>query len=157
MSVSVNLSDYIAIAALLISGYAALTTVRFNQRQKSLIESQEKLNKLLAQKEEEDALLGKKADLGAGIIKLGDNKYRLKIWNRGKAAARNVRISFPEGNDLIISSELERKFPLEYLETHQSVELIAAVHMQTKLKHVVNLSWSDDFNDRNEKTAYLTL
>jgi hypothetical protein len=157
VNISINLSDYIAIIAVAISSYAAWTTTNFNRRQKSLIESQEKLNKLLVQREEEGVILDKKAELGATIIKLGNNNHRLKIWNKGKAAARNVSITFPEGNDFIIDSELAFKFPLERLEAHQSVDLIAAVYSETKLKQVIKITWSDDFDDRNEKVVYITL
>jgi hypothetical protein len=81
----------------------------------------------------------------------------LKIWNKGKTAAKNVSISFPEGNDLVVDSELRDKLPLEILDVHQSVELIAAVHMQTRPKHVINLSWSDGANEPNSKTVHVTL
>jgi hypothetical protein len=105
----------------------------------------------------QESLEDKKADLGATIIKLGSNNYKLKIWNKGKAPARNVTVSFPEGNDLVGQSELTEKFPLEVLDTYQSVDLIAFVHLQTKPKHVVCLTWSDDSKNHNEKTVYPTL
>lgn len=149
--------DVIAVLALVVAGYAAWTTSKFNQRQKSLIESQEKLNTLLLVKEEGEAAEEKKADLGATVIKVGSSNYRVKIWNKGKAPARNITIDFPDGNDLIINSEVERKFPLEVLDRLQAVELIAAVHMGTKSKHTVRLTWSDDFRATNEKTVYLTI
>ncbi len=157
MVVSFAPSDIIAGLALLLSAYAAWKTVQFNDRQKSLIESQEKLNQRLLEKEDADSISDKKADLGATFIKLGSSNYRLKIWNKGKTTARNILIEFPEGNDCIIESDLSDKFPLEALDTHQSVELIAAVHMGTKSKHAIKLIWADKFSQKNEKTVYPTL
>lgn len=157
MSVTIDAGDVIAGLAFLLSGYATWQTVSFNKKQKSLVESQEKLNNLLFEKESEGAVKEKSADLGASFIKLGSSKYRLKIWNKGSATARNVRIEFPEGNDVVIGSEVSDKFPMESLERHQSVELIAAVHMQTKRKHVVRLIWEDDLQTHNEKLSYPTL
>jgi len=157
MPITADAGDIIAGLALLLSGYATWKTFKFNERQKSLIESQEKLNSLLLEKEAGAALNGKKADLGAGFIKLGNSKYRLKIWNKGKSTARNVRIEFPEGNEVLLESEVENKFPLESLETFQSVELIAAVHFGSKSKHIVRLIWSDEANDHNEKLVYPTI
>ncbi|WP_205012787.1 hypothetical protein [Nitrosomonas sp. HPC101] len=157
MPLSISASDVIAGLALLISAYAAWKTVQFNDRQKSLIESQEKLNQRLLEREESESISDKKADLGANFIKLGSSKYRLKIWNKGKTTARNVSIEFPEGNDCIVQSDVSEKFPLEALDTHQSVELIAAVHMDTKSKHAIKLIWSDEFSQHNEKTVYPTL
>lgn len=157
MPTTIDAGDIIASLAFLLSGYATWQTVSFNKKQKSLIESQEKLNNLLMEKENEDSLREKRADLGASFIKLGSTKYRLKIWNKGASTARNVKIEFPEGNDVVIDSEVTDKFPMESLERHQSVELIAAVHMQTKRKHVVRLLWEDDAQSHNEKLSYPTL
>ncbi|ATS66275.1 hypothetical protein [Xanthomonas citri] len=154
---SFSTGDGIAVAAFLLSAYATWKTYQFNEKQKGLIESQERLNRLLLDKEASEASSTKKADLGATFIKLGSNKYRLKIFNKGKSAARNVSIDFPEGNDCLIDSDIEAKFPLERMDPHQSVELIAAVHMQTKSKHVIKLSWSDEHAESNEKLVYQTI
>ena len=157
MSVSIDAGDLIAGLAFLLSSYATWQTVSFNKKQKSLVESQERLNNLLLEKESEDALKEKRADLGASFIKLGSSKYRLKVWNKGSSTAKNVRIEFPEGNDVVIDSEITEKFPMESLERHQSVELIASVHGQTKRKHVVRLIWEDDVQSHNEKLSYPTI
>lgn len=157
MPLTIDMSDVIAGLAFLLSSYATWQTVSFNKKQKSLIESQEKLNNLLLNKENQDALNDKSANLGASFIKLGSSKYRLKIWNKGSSTARNVRIEFLEGNDVIINSEVIEKFPMESLEKHQSVELIASVHMKTKRKHVIRLIWEDDAQYHNEKLSYPTL
>lgn len=150
-------SDVIAGLAFALSAFATWKTVQFNDRQKSMLETQERLNKRLLEREEAEANEDKKADLGAAFIKLGNSNYRLKIWNQGKAAAKNVQIEFPAGNDIVIQSEIERKFPLEILEPHHTVELIAAVHMGSKSKHEVRLRWEDDSSSTNEKTSYPTL
>ncbi|MEQ1484782.1 hypothetical protein [Methyloglobulus sp.] len=157
MPISLTPSDVVAGLAFLLSAYATWKTVQFNDRQKSLLESQEKLNQRLLEKEDAESISDKKADLGATFIKLGSSNYRLKIWNKGKVSARNVSVEFPEGNDCIIESEIGEKFPLEVLDTHQSVELIAAVHMGTKRKHAIKLLWADDFSQSNEKIVYPTL
>ncbi|MDI6854330.1 MAG: hypothetical protein QME75_12090 [Deltaproteobacteria bacterium] len=138
----VDAGDIIAGIALLLSGYATWKTSR--------------LNNLLLKKEASEALKNKQADLGASFIKLRSS-YRLKIWNKGKATARNVRLEFPEGNDVVLKADIDQKFPLESLGTFQSVELIAAVHMGTKRKHPIRLIWSDNFSEHNEKIEYPTI
>lgn len=157
MPLSIDIGDVIAGLAFLLSSYATWQTVSFNKKQKSLIESQKKLNNLLLEKENQAALNDKSANLGASFIKLGSSKYRLKIWNKGPSTARNVRIEFPEGNDIIANFEVIEKFPMESLEKYQSVELIASVHMQTKRKLVLRLIWEDDAQHYNEKLSYPTL
>jgi len=157
MPMQLTLSDVVAGLAFVLSAFATWKTIEFNKRQQSLIESQERLNKRLLEKEDAEAAVEKKADLGATFVKLGNSNYRLKVWNKGKAVARNVRLEFPSGSDVVNQSDVERKFPLEALDPFQSVELIAAVHMGSKSKHEVKLIWSDDFSDLNEKITYPTL
>jgi hypothetical protein len=154
---SLNPSDWIAILALLVSAYAAIVTALFNRRQKSLIESQDKLNRLMLKKEEEGSQDIKRAELGSTIIKLGSNKYRLRIWNKGKSAARNVSISFPDGNEIVPDGAIRETFPLEVLEPHNSVDLPALVILQTRRKQVVEITWSDDSGDNNKKLTYPTI
>ena len=156
-SLSISSSDIIALVALAISAYAAWKTVKFNDRQKSLIETQERLNRLLLEKEQGDLLAGKRADPGATMLRLGSNNYRIKIWNKGKSAARNVSIDFPDGNELVDDSDVAERFPLQILDPHQAVDLVAFVHMETKGKHAVKIRWSDDAQSENEKTVYITL
>lgn len=154
---SISTSDVISGLAFLLSAFSAWKTIQFNSRQKSLIESQEKLNLRLIKREDAEAKEEKKADLGATFVKLGSSKYRLKIWNKGKSTARNVRIEFPDGNECLMQSEIDEKFPLEAIEPHHSVELIAVVQWGTKSKHVLKLLWSDEHMDANEKVVYPTL
>jgi hypothetical protein len=153
----VGLSDVIAVLALALSAYATWITSRFNRRQESLIAGQEKLNEVLLQKELTESVAADHADLGASFIKLGQGNHRLKVFNRGKSAARNVMIEFPDGNSLIIQSEIEDKFPLEVLEPQQAVELVAAVAMGSPRKLPVKLTWSDAQGERNHKLVYPTL
>lgn len=157
MSVTINTGDVIAGLAFLMSAYATWRTILFNERQKALIESQEKLNNLLLKKEKNEEVSNMKADLGASFIKLGSNKYRLKLWNKGNATARNVYIEFPDGNDVIMKSDIEEKFPLESLEKYQSVEVNASVCFNTKRKHTINIVWDDSSKKHNEKLVYPTL
>jgi hypothetical protein len=149
--------DVFAGLALALSVFATAMTVRFNRRQKSLIESQELLNKRLLAREDDEAEAAKRADLGANFIKLGSGDWRLKIFNRGEAAARNVTISFPEDQDCFATSDIESKFPLEVLEPMQGVELVAGITFGSRSKYPMTLSWEDDFRESNQKTVYPTL
>lgn len=155
---NIAVSDIVAILAFILSTYATIQTVLFNRRQKTFIESQEKLNKLLLEKEVSEVVNDKKADIGVSVVKLGRSDKRLKIWNKGKSTARNIRISFPEGNDsFVLPRDVMEKFPLEILETFASVELLLITDMTTKPKQVVKLEWDDDFQINQEKILYPVL
>ncbi|MBA4173718.1 MAG: hypothetical protein C0465_25345 [Ralstonia sp.] len=157
MQLTFTFADIFAGLAFALSCYATWMTVRFNHRQKSLIESQERLNNILLMQAESEKSKANKADLGANFIKLGGGKYRLRIFNKGKSTAHNVQIDFPEGNDVLIQSEIDEKFPLEALEQHQSVDLLVGAHLGSKLKHALRLTWADSASDNNQKTVYVTL
>lgn len=152
-----TVGDCIAALAFLLSLYAVIATSRFNKRQRKLIDGQERLNEVVFARETVEATKAKEADLGASFVKLGSNSYRLKVWNRGKATARRVRLEFPEGNECVMESDVEAKFPLELLEPHHSVELIAVVGLNTKRKHPMRLCWDDNSGDDHQKMVYPTL
>lgn len=154
---TISWGDIFTGLAFFLSLFATATSLWSNHKQKSLWQSQERVNNMLLRQGERDQLKDSKADLGASFIKLGGGNYRLKIFNKGNAAARNVRIELPDGDDVIIASDINEIFPLESLDHLQSVELIAAPHMGSKLKHTIRLLWADDASENNEKTMHLTL
>jgi len=155
--ITYTFSDIVAVLALLLSVVATMATIFFNHRQKSLIRSQDALNQRLLAREEDDARAARKADLSANLVKLSKSDWRLKVFNRGKAAARNVTLDWPKDDDLLIPGDVESKFPLEVLEPMQGVELLASVHFGSKSKHELTIRWADDFDQHNEKTVYPTI
>ena len=143
--------------AFFLSVYATYKTVKFNKRQNEMAEVQVELNKILLRKENNEAIGSFKAELGVNFIKIGTNSRRFKVFNKGKGVAKNVRINFPEGNEIIVQNDIDSKFPLEVMEQHQSVELIASVHMQSPSKMTVELMWNDDTGMNQSKRFYPTL
>ena len=117
-----------------------------------------KLTKRLIEKENGDAQAKTRADLGANFVKVGKSSYRLKIFNRGSVAARNVRIELADSEERCLDqADVDSKFPHERMEPHQGVELIAIIHWGSKSKHPIKLMWDDDFKTGNEKMVYPTI
>lgn len=143
--------------AFFLSVYATYKTVKFNKRQNEMAEVQVELNKLLLRKETNEAIGSFKAELGVNFIKIGNSSTRFMVFNKGRGTARNVRLAFPDGNEIIVQSDIDSKFPLENMEQHQSVELIAAVYMQSPRKMTVELIWDDDTGMNQSKLFYPTL
>lgn len=152
----ISLGDIIAFIALLLSLYVAWRTHTFKKREAELLEIQCKLNTLILDKEEQEAAHQKMADLSANFVTIGSKKHRLRISNRGKATAYHVTIGFPEGNDIIPEEVIHEKFPLESLESGQSVELIAVVGFGTKSKLAVQIAWQSDSGEKKDKVVYVT-
>jgi hypothetical protein len=156
IGVTIDLSGGMAGLALALSIYSTAKTIQFNRKQEELIRSQSDLNALLIDREKAKADEGKRSDLGASFIKLGPNGLRLKVFNRGKATAHDVRIEFPEGNELVLTSDLDRKFPMSTLVQHQSVDILASAHLNSPAKLTVRLIWNDDSGIDNAVTVYCT-
>ncbi|QPC43473.1 hypothetical protein HW532_12680 [Kaustia mangrovi] len=152
-----NFSDVIATIALLVSLGAAGMTFWFYRRQLALIDTQERLNRRLIEKSDADDIAARRADVGAKLIGVGDNKYRVRVFNRGKASARNITIEFPYGNDLIPDHEIREKIPMEMLDQDAYFDLLAAIFVSSPRKQDVLLRWADDYSDNNEKKCILTL
>jgi len=151
-------SDYVAMLALCVSAAALFITYRFNGRQKKFFENQELLNRTLQRKEDAEVKASRQAALDANFLKTGTG-YRLRVFNRGKAAARHVRIEFADANSesVFIPSDVESKFPLKVMQPHGSVDLIAAVSMDSASKYSIRLLWEDDHSSSNERMVYPTI
>ena len=153
----IDFSDIVALLAVGLSLYSMRKTFEFNKRQNEFAETANKLNSLLLEKESQDILDQKRADISANFIKVGQNKRRLKVFNKGKGLARNVRIEFPEGMGVLVSDDVQNKFPIPILEQYQSVELLAAVVFQSPSRMTIKLIWNDESGTDNEKTLTPTI
>ncbi len=153
----VALGDIVAILALSLSVYATIKTLKFKKRERELIEIQKKLNLLMLEREEKEIVEGSKADIGTNFITIGKHKHRLKIFNKGKVSAYNVNINILDGKDSFYENEIQSKFPLEILERGQSVELLAAIHSDSKAKYKIMFTWKDEDGNEYEKTTYPTI
>jgi hypothetical protein len=151
------ISTIVSVLALAMSAYSAKKTIDFNKRQNDFIDTNDKLNRMLLDKEQQDSLVQRQADISANFISVGRNDHRMKVFNRGRSSAKNVRIDFPNGNEILIESDLQEKFPMPSLEPQQSVELIAAVCMDSPRRMDVRIVWDDQSGNDREKLLHLTL
>lgn len=152
---SIDWQTIVAGLALIFSVYTFRKTQNLAEKQVELVEDQKRLNRLLLAKEQEAAVSSKRADLSARLVKLGKG-YSVKVFNRGNAVARNVRLLVPDGTTLLIQSDVDAKFPLEHLEPQSGVDLIARVYIGSASKQSLSIFWEDDHAAANEKTVYLT-
>jgi len=113
-------------------------------RQHGLDKLNKRLNALLIEKEEAESVSALRADLSAEFRSKSRNNYELRVFNRGRGAARQVRMEVLSGGDLFSPGDLARKFPYPSLDVHQSFGLLAAVHMQSPTRATVRLKWEDD-------------
>lgn len=156
-------SDIIALGAFALSIYTVISSEvrasKSDKEQKVIKKEQDRLRKLLLEKETKSAINEKKAELGARIAKVAKDNYRLKVYNRGKVEARNINIHFPDndGNEYLVMSNVKDKFPYEILHPYQTIEVIASPHFGNKTKYRVNITWDDDYKRANEENFILSI
>lgn len=152
-----GMTAIVSILAFAMSVYSTKKTVEFNRRQREFIETNDELNKMLLDREEQESLSQKQADISANFIKVGSSNYRLKVFNRGRGLAHNVRIEFPSGNEILIEDDVDAKFPMPSLEPQQSVELIAAVCMDSPRRMEMKFVWDDQSGKNREKLLTIAM
>jgi len=143
-------TDLIAAGALIVSAGALIASIwtakithRFNRKQIAFEKTAEQLNLLLIDKEAAENQAQQRADIGSNIYRVGKDT-RLKVFNRGKAAAHNVRLEELDEAGLLMRSDVERKFPVERLDVHGSVDLHVIRTFQSASKTRIQVTWDDD-------------
>lgn len=141
-----------AFVALIVSLISLQKTNKFNERQVKLAVTTDRLNQMLIEREAAEGLSSKRADISANLIEVGRNNHRLKVFNRGRGTARNVRFVLLDDEDsFLIAGDIEQKFPVPIMEQHQSVELIAALHFGSGVRAHIKLLWDDETGVDHEK------
>lgn len=144
MSWTLSSSDVVAVLALLLAGVSFVQTARFNRRQNQFAETAARLNELLIARETGESAQQRRADVSANFVKVGQSNYRLKIFNRGEATAREINLELLDAAELISEREMQQKLPIPQLERHQVVELIASIHMNSPRRARLRLTWNDE-------------
>ncbi|EKK3903186.1 hypothetical protein PNB79_001817 [Salmonella enterica] len=156
-------SDAIAFAALVVSIYTIISSEvksrKSDREQKVMKGEQDRLRKLLLEKETKSVINDMKAELGARLVKIAKNNYRLKIFNRGKVEAKNIEIHFPDsdGDEYLVMHDVRDKFPYEVLHPQCGIEIIASLSYESKSKYRVKLIWDDDYKRRNEEEFFVSV
>lgn len=138
--------------ALLLAAVSLYKNHRSDKRQDELAATTEQLNRLLIERETQAGQDSKRADLSANLVKVGTSRWRLKVFNRGKGTARNVRlIDLQEDNSVLAQGHIRHKFPVPILEQHQHVEIAAISFISGPSRAHVKLVWDDESGENHEK------
>lgn len=147
-----NVGDLGSVASAVVAFVALIVSVISMYKTNKFGETTDRLNRLLIEREQAEGISSKQADLSTNIIKLGKSDYRLKIFNRGKGVAHNVKlIDMDKDNTVLIANDIQHKFPVPILEQHQSVELAAAVTLGSGPRIHIKLIWDDETGKNHEK------
>ena len=152
-----KLNNFMEIAALIIACvsllFAVFTFVFYDRKlkkQDSILKDYELKN--MHEKEEES----KKAQVKANIIKSDKGKRNIKIFNAGKAVARNIRLDFDPPNDFSFINDKE-KFPFEFMNPQDGTDYAFQLVMEYPRTIKIKLTWDDSFGKDREYEQILTL
>lgn len=101
---------------------------------------EEKLKMYELEDREKERQEATKANIEARIIRISKGKYKMKIWNSGKATAYNVDFNIPEECKGMV---WKQKVPYEFLEPGKSFEEIVLVYCGTPEKFKVTTIWNN--------------
>lgn len=147
-----NIGDFGSVASAVVAFVALIVSMISIHKTNKFGETTDRLNRLLIEREQAEGITSKQADLSANIIQIGKTNYRLKIFNRGKGVANNVRLlDMDKENTVLIANDIQRKFPVPILEQHQYVDLAAAVTMGSGPRIHIKLIWDDETGKDYEK------
>ena len=136
------------ILAFIGSIYSVITSRKANRIKDRVLELEKELKEIQLEKEHKEIEESTKACVEARIYKLSQGKYRLKLWNSGKATAHKVNFHYPEEHDGMFYKD---KVPYAFLEPGKSFEEIALISFQTPSSLLVTTTWLDDNGKEHSK------
>lgn len=137
------------IAAFLLSVLALIKSNKIKKMEEKLNEYDLKLKEYELEKIEREKNKKNEACIEARIVKISNEKYRIKIWNSGTATAYNVDYEIPSEYKIILAKEVT---PFEILEPGHNFEECVIIHSFSKSKYRVITRWQDkDGNNFNKE------
>ena len=146
------------ITALIISAVSlviAIMSFAFSSKSQHL---QDRVNEIelklkeyeLAEKEQQKAPC-----VEARINHIAKENYRIKIWNSGNAAAKNVTASWDKGSQILFFDQ--EKMPFELLEPQKSFDLAISTYSGSPRKLCITTEWEDSDGQKHSKEQWCDL
>ena len=142
--------------SLIISVLALIASVfTYLRHDKKLKEQERRINEYQLKQIEKEDLESKKAAIRGNIVKGLKSGRTLKVYNSGRATARNIRVGGLDVNGLI--HRADELFPYELMNpqdyTEVTIHLVVGCPSTIKLKYI----WDDEYGNNNEFEQVLTI
>lgn len=145
---------FIQCVPIIISVFAVGFSIYTYRKHDRKIKEQNKLiNDFTLEKLTKEKELEKKAIVEANVIKYDKGKRVIKVYNRGKATAKNVRVTFDEDPNLLIS---EYPSPIDILPQH-SIDIRTTVFSGSPNTAKITFEWEDGVKLDNKYTQTIQL
>ena len=138
-----GISLFIAIASYFAAKKSQVLQYRINEIELKLKELE------LAEKEKEQQ---KEACVEANIVHVSKSNYKLKIWNSGKAIAKNVSASWDSNSEIMCFDN--DKMPFEFLEPQKGFDLAITKFIGAANKICITTEWEDEAGEKHSKTQW---
>lgn len=142
--------------SLIISVLALIASIfTYFMHDKKLKEQERKINEYQLKQIEKENLENKKAAIRGNIVKGLKGGRTLKIFNSGRATARNIRIDGLDVDGVFYMPQ--DLFPYELMNPQDYTEL--TMHLTYGCPSTIKLKyiWDDEFGDNNEFEQVLTI
>lgn len=134
-----------------------LTIIMYFKHDKRLKKQEEELNTYQLKKIESEELDNKKAQVRGNLIKGVKGRRDLRIYNTGKAPAKNIQVIFLEDSNERIAT-IPYPSPFEFLNTNDHFDIIMHLYIGSSSDVLkVRLTWEDDYSKQNEYIQHFKL
>lgn len=133
-----------------------LTIAMYYKHDKRLKEQEAKLNAYQIKKIEEEESDSKKAQVRGNIIKGDKGRRDIRIYNMGKAPAKNIYVTFLDNTDEKVAI-MKYPSPYEFLNTGDHFDIIMHLYIGGSDVLKMKLIWEDDFSNQNEHIQHFKL
>jgi len=100
----------------------------------------------------------KKAYCDANIVKIGSNKWILKVFNKGNANATEISFRYLIDNAPAILGTNGKSFPIKMLEPQKNIDYHLLIHMGLNSESwEYEISWTNEDGTTDSKKGILTL
>ncbi len=136
--------------ALVISvGTAVFAAIKFFRYDRRISKQEIRLNDIQLAEAKDKADNQRKADVQLSFITSYKAPGKLKVYNKGAASARDIKISFT--SDMAFFNELKSVLTIEKLESLQNKDYRVTMITGHPSEIRAQISWSDDFDSNNTK------
>jgi hypothetical protein len=142
------------ILSLIVSVIAILCSIfTYFIHDRKLKKQETQINEYQLKKNKDEQLEQKKASVKANLIKEDKGQMIIKVFNAGKAIARNISLNMNDENIIVLMNP----FPYEFLNPQESTEIIFSTHEGSPDKLLIDIMWDDDSHSQNTHKQMLTL
>lgn len=142
------------LASVLMSAAALILSLfTYFKHERKIKKQEEQINKDQLEKIKAEKVESKRAIVEANVVKGAKGQRTVKVYNRGKAVAREVKVNFKESEGYFV---VNNPFPCE-IRPQQSWNISLVTFMGGSDIATVELEWKDELQDNNTDSQVLQL